>query len=129
MPASPATFEVSSLVINPVQARPGEQVNVQVKVSNTGGTAGQYDVILSVNNTKVDSKTITLGEGASATVQLTTTAGNTPATYSVDVNGMSGSFTVVAAQQTPAPTTQPVITPATPAASPAPAANPPSGQP
>ncbi|MFC1939781.1 Ig-like domain-containing protein [Chloroflexota bacterium] len=97
---TPATFAVSGLSVSPTQVDIGATVTVSVTVTNTGDASGNYIVTLKVNNADVETKTGTLAGGKSQQVTFTTSK-NTAGTYSVDVNGLAGKFTVKAAPPTP----------------------------
>ncbi|MGQ9596142.1 MAG: CARDB domain-containing protein [Thermoproteota archaeon] len=89
----PARFEVSSLSISPGSIKVGQSTTVSVSVKNTGGESGSYEVILKVNNQVAETKTGTLGSGQSVTVSFSYTPAS-EGTYSIDVNGLTGSLTV-----------------------------------
>ncbi len=91
----PATFTVSDLSISPTQANIGEQVTISVIVTNTGGLTGSYDVTLKIDNAVVETKAVTLAPGVGEPVTFTTTK-NTAGTYTINVQGLSGTFTVKA---------------------------------
>lgn len=89
----PARFEVSSLSISPGSIKVGQSTTISVSVKNTGGESGSYEVILKVNNQVAETKTGTLGSGQSVTVSFSYTPAS-EGTYSIDVNGLTGSLTV-----------------------------------
>jgi hypothetical protein len=84
---------VSNLNISPKQVKPGEQVTISVEVANTGDTAGTKTVTFNVNKVVEQTKSVTLEPGAKATVSITTTD-NIEGNYLVEVEGLSGNFTV-----------------------------------
>ncbi|RLJ01882.1 MAG: hypothetical protein DRP11_03745 [Candidatus Aenigmatarchaeota archaeon] len=96
-----AAFEISDLSVTPAQVGVGESVTVSAKVTNVGEESGSYTVTLKVDGVAVDSETVTLDGGASTTVSFTVVK-NVAGTYTVAVDGLSGSFTVSAAPP-PAP--------------------------
>jgi hypothetical protein len=100
-PPSPAEFVVSSLAVTPTSVKSGEQVNITAVVSNIGGTAGNYNVVLKVNGVVQNEKAVTVDTGATATVEFVLTE-NTADTYNLDVNGQSAAFIVTVP---PAPVT------------------------
>jgi plastocyanin len=83
----------SGLTISPKQVKPGDTVTVGITVENTGDKTGSYTVTFMVNKVVESTKTITLDAGKSMDVTFTT-SGNVEGTYLVDVDGISGSFTV-----------------------------------
>jgi hypothetical protein len=94
-PPKPAEFEVSDLVVSPGEVVEGESVNVTVKVTNVGEEEGTHTVDLKVDGLVVDSETVTLAGGASATVSFSVTK-TTVGSYTVKVGDLTGSFTVTA---------------------------------
>ncbi|MEM3659342.1 MAG: CARDB domain-containing protein [Thermoproteota archaeon] len=89
----PARFEVSGLNINPSSIKVGQSSTISVTVKNTGGKSGTYEVTLKINNQVVDTKTGTLSPDQSTTVSFTFTP-TSEGTFSIDVNGLTGSLTV-----------------------------------
>jgi len=92
-PPAPAAFSVGSLSISPAEVNVGETVTISAIVANTGGETGSYEVTLEINGAIEATKEITVSAGASEEVTFTTLKG-IAGTYSVDVNGLIGSFTV-----------------------------------
>jgi hypothetical protein len=103
-------FSASGLSIQPQEAQPNEAVTISVSVANTGDAEGVYSVVLKINGVKETEKSVTLAAGASQNVSFSVTRGEA-ASYPVDVNGLTGSFTV-AAPAPPAEETPPASTPA-----------------
>jgi hypothetical protein len=91
----PAAFTLSNLSIQPAEIDKGEEVTISVLLSNTGELRGSYEVNLAVNDEIIEFKTVTLDGGAEQTVTFTTTE-NTPGTFTIKVNDLSGTFTVKA---------------------------------
>jgi len=94
MTPAPAAFTVSSLTISPSQVSVGEEVSISVTVTNTGDLAGTYTVTLKINGIVENTENVTLAGGATELVVFTV-AGNKEGTYSVEVNGLAGTFTVI----------------------------------
>ena len=90
---SPAEFEVSNLSISPDQVKPEEPVTVSAKVTNVGGQEGSYEVEFKVRGVLEDTESVTLSSDESTTVQFTTSKSE-EGTYTVEVDGLTGSFTV-----------------------------------
>ena len=107
VPTAPAAFTASTLTVSPAEAKPGDQVTITVKVSNTGDLSGTYTVNLKINNATVDSKDITLADGVNGVVTFTTTQ-TKDGTYSVGIDSQTGQFVVNA------PVLTGVVTPTTP---------------
>jgi hypothetical protein len=86
-------FEISGLSISPETVEPGEVVTISVDVENVGTGTSTYTVNLKIDGTTEESTELTLAAGEDETV--TWTVSKTAAkTYNVDVNGLTGSFTV-----------------------------------
>ena len=84
-------------------------VTITVSVANTGGTEGTYTVVLKINGVKEAEKNVTIAAGKSQDVSFSVTK-EQAGSYSVTVDGLSGSFTVTAppAMVPPPPTKLPV---------------------
>jgi len=113
-PPAPAAFSVTNLSVKPLEAQPKEAVTITVSVANTGGTEGRYTVVLEINGVKEAEKRVTVAAGRSRSVSFSVSKEDA-GTYSLVVDGLSASFTVVA----PAPVVAPVPLP--PPAPPVPA--------
>ena len=98
---APAAFSLSNLTIQPAEVQPKETVTITVSVANTGGTKGSYTVVLKLNGEKEAEKSVTIAAGSSEIVTFSVTR-EEASSYSVTVDGLSASFTVVA----PAPTVE-----------------------
>ncbi|MBA7669384.1 hypothetical protein ES703_77514 [subsurface metagenome] len=99
---APAAFTASNLTITPSEVDIGEEVTISVLVTNTGDLSGSYEVILKVDGVAIATEEITLAGGASETVTFTT-AQDIAGTYSVTVDGLSGTFGVKAVVVPPKP--------------------------
>ena len=89
----PAAFAPSSLIINPGKVKPGEKVNVSIKITNNGDITGTDEISLMVNNLIVESKDVTLGGGESTVVTFTTNS-TSIGKYTIGLAGLNGNFTV-----------------------------------
>ena len=98
----PAAFTASALTISPTEVDAGETVTISANVANTGDLAGSYKVTLKIDGKVVATKEVTLAGGASQRVTFTT-AKDEAGTYTVNVEGLSGSFTVMAPPAPPPP--------------------------
>ncbi|GAI28495.1 unnamed protein product, partial [marine sediment metagenome] len=106
---APAAFTVSKLTISPAEVDIGQGVTISAIVTNTGGEAGTYEVALKIDGVVEATEEVTVSAGASKKVTFTASR-DTAASYSVDVSGLSGLFTVKAAPPaTPVPA--PPLTP------------------
>lgn len=93
----PASFTIGFLEIAPPQVSSGETVYISSVVTNTGEISGNYTVNLVINNVKETTKNLSLPGGTSQIVTFTSVKSDA-GTYSVNVNGQSGNFTVKAAK-------------------------------
>jgi len=92
---APVAFTISSLSISPAEVKVGESVTISALVTNTGDNTSTYEVILKINNVVVTTKSVTLAGGASEGVTFTTSK-IVAGTYTVDLNGLPGTFVVKA---------------------------------
>lgn len=100
-PSAPAAFTTGSLSISPTFANTGQPVTISVVVTNIGAEAGICTLTLKINGSVEATDRITLAGGESKTVTFTTRQ-HQAGSYSVDVNGITGSFTVEEAPTSPA---------------------------
>ena len=91
----PAEFVLSNLNITPTEVKPGKEVTISVEVTNIGGREGRRTVSLLVNQVLEQTKQITLAPGQTEVVTFTVTR-DEPGSYTVEVNGLTKGFTVVA---------------------------------
>ena len=126
----PAEFTVSNLTISPAQVDIAQSVTVSADIANSGDLAGSYEVILKVNNEVESTEKLKMAGRAAEKVTFTVIKGAV-GSYTVDINGQTGTFTVKSmAAPVTIPPTQPSITvPAPPAPAPAPAPAPPAPTP
>ena len=103
-----ANFTSVKLFISPSDVAIGENVTISIEVANTGEESGSYTVTLKIDGVVEATKDVTLNAGASEEVTFTTVK-DVAGSYSVDVNGLSGSFTVKEKPAPPSPT--PTLTP------------------
>ncbi|MFH1381564.1 MAG: helix-turn-helix domain-containing protein [Chloroflexota bacterium] len=103
--AAPAAFTVSGLNISPSTIKVGDKVTITVNVSNTGDVSGIYTATLKINGTVISTQDVTLAGKASQPISFQQTQ-NAAGTYTVSVDGQSGTFTVQT-PTTPTPPTPP----------------------
>jgi len=104
-----ANFTSTNLFISPSEVNIGESVTINVEVANTGKEDGDYTVTLKIDGVVEAAKDVTLDAGASGEVTFTTTR-DVAGSYSVEVDGLSGSFTVKEKPAPPSPTPTPTPT-------------------
>jgi hypothetical protein len=91
--AKPATFTLTNLTIDPLEAYVGEAVQISINLTNIGDLEGNQTVNLEVNNALKDSTNVTLSGNSTEIVEFTdieTAEGN----YSVKVGDLSGAFNI-----------------------------------
>ena len=89
----PAAFSVSNLSVQPLEVQPKQVVTITISVANIGGTEGSYTAVLMINDVMEAEKSLTVAAGSSQSVSFSVTREDA-GSYSVGVNGLSGSFTV-----------------------------------
>jgi len=90
---APANFVLGSLTISPTEVKIGEMVEISILVTNTGGESGSYEVVLKINGGVEATKVVTIVPAQSKSVSFTTSR-DIAGRYLVEVNGISGFFTV-----------------------------------
>ncbi|MFC1913603.1 hypothetical protein ACFLX7_05390, partial [Chloroflexota bacterium] len=106
-PVEFATFAASNLLVVPTEVNTGEPVNVVISVTNTGGQAGSLTILLRVDGLVEETKEVTIAAGDSELISFNVVK-NTAGTYSLEIAGFTGFFTV---KGEPEP---PTVTPPTP---------------
>jgi len=89
----PASLEVIGLTINPDEVSAGQTIAIIPLIANSGDLSGSYELTLRINNAVVETKEITIDGGAEESIAFIITR-DTAGTYTVDINGMSGTFKV-----------------------------------
>lgn len=90
---APASFIVSDIDITPARVAPGETVTISAQVSNIGGVEGTCSLVLSINGSAEEARTITLGAGENKTENFSYT-GYTTGDYQVAIDRQAASFTI-----------------------------------
>jgi hypothetical protein len=91
--AGAAAFTSSGLTIDPSSVDEGGTVTISVEVTNTGSKSGTHTVALTIDGEIEDEKTITVNPDEVETVSFEVSASQL-GTFSVEVDGLSGSYTV-----------------------------------
>ncbi|MFC2008184.1 fibronectin type III domain-containing protein [Chloroflexota bacterium] len=107
----PATFATSNLTVTPGEVTVGEPVTIQVNLTNRGDCEGCCETVLKINNQVEETEEVTLKAGATGQCVFTTIK-DMAGQYSVDVNGVTGSFTVMEKPAPPGPPPAPSAPPA-----------------
>ena len=92
-PVKPAKFQVTELVINPSLVLADEIVGISVKVTNVGEASDIYTVDLKIDDVVRETRDVTLSGGATEVVVFEVTETSAGA-HTVEIDGLSGSFTV-----------------------------------
>ncbi len=90
----PAEFKVSDLIVNPSEVEPNEDVEISADVKNIGEVEGTETLELNIEGSLERTKDVTLEGGESTTVTFSITK-ETPESYSVVIEDLSGSFKVL----------------------------------
>jgi len=93
---NPAQISLQQLSINPQQITAGQPVTILTNVVNTGGEAGNYNVILKINGQVEQTRTVSVGAYGTQPVKFTTTKAQ-PGTYTVNIGDQKVSFVVTGA--------------------------------
>ena len=88
-----AVFEVSDIVVEPSIVLGSETVSISLEVSNTGSESGCYNLTLRIDGEIVDEFEVAFDPDMSERVEFTVDDPE-PGSYSVEVNGLTGSFEV-----------------------------------
>jgi hypothetical protein len=92
-----ASFELSSLSINPSSIKEGDSVTISCEVTNIGTSSGSYTVTLKIDGEVKEEKEVSLDAGSSEKVSFEL-ACESAGEFNVDVNGETGSYEVTKAQ-------------------------------
>jgi len=92
-PYFPAQMTVQFVSINPHQTTANQPVTIRTNVVNLGGESGNYNVALKINGQVEQTRMVSVGPQATQPIKFTVTKAQ-PGTYSVDIDGQKGSFTI-----------------------------------
>ena len=93
-PLNPSQMSVQYVSVNPQQTIAGQPVIITTNVVNTGDEAGNLNIALKINGLVEQSRMVSVGPQGTQPVKFTVTKAQ-PGTYSVDILGEQGSFTVL----------------------------------
>lgn len=88
-------FQLRNLAITPTQLKQGDSVTISTIISNNGTEHGRYSVVLRIGGIVEGITEVDLAPGTSQAVVFTTLK-EEPGTYYVEVDGLAGSFLVIA---------------------------------
>jgi len=92
--AKPATFTLSDLTINPLEAFVGESVQISVNLTNSGDIEGNHTVSLEINSVVKDTMNVTLAGNYSSQIIEFTYLEMTEGNYSVKISDLTGAFLI-----------------------------------
>lgn len=96
---APSTIKLTNIIVRPYEVWAGDTVTVTAKGTNQGSEESSLLLKLNIDDTTVETKTLTLAGGADGSIDFTITAQPLEAgdslTHIVDVNGIQGGFMVV----------------------------------
>jgi len=95
-PLNPPQMSVQYVSVNPQQTIAGQPVTITTNVVNTGDEAGNLNIALKINGLVEQSRMVSVGPQGTQPVKFTITRAQ-PGTYTVDILGEQGSFTVLGA--------------------------------
>ena len=87
---------IQYLNITPKQTSINKPITISTNVVNTGGQAGSLNVILKINEKVEQTKLVSVGPQGTQPVKFTITKDQS-GTYTVDIGGQKGSFTIIGA--------------------------------
>jgi len=98
---NPPTLSVQFVSVNPQQTVANQPVTISTNVVNTGDQGGNMSVALKINGQVEETRMVSVGPKASQPIKFTV-AKSQPGTYSIDIGGQTGSFTINGADKTAA---------------------------
>jgi hypothetical protein len=95
----PAEFTVTDLTINPLEAEVFEPITITANLTNIGDEPGNYMGNLTIDNVLEDNQEVLL-EGGESTLLEFSVVEQTEGTYTVEIGGLTGTFTMTAPSNT-----------------------------
>ncbi|UCG55340.1 MAG: hypothetical protein JSV32_03785 [Dehalococcoidia bacterium] len=92
-PGQEAIFTLSNLVISPAEVTTGQTITISATIEETNNISGLYEGTLKINDAIEEQKTLMVGPNATQEITFTT-AQNVAGVYTVDLDGLVGTFTV-----------------------------------
>jgi hypothetical protein len=92
----PAQMSVQYLSVSPQQTYASQPVTISTNVVNTGDQAGNLNVVLKINGQVEQTRMVSVGAHGTQPVKFTVIKAQ-PGTYTVDIGGQKGGFTVLGA--------------------------------
>jgi hypothetical protein len=92
-PGNEAIFEISNLVISPAEADTGQSITISATIRETNNISGIYEGTLRIDGAVEETKALTVGPEVTTKITFTVSK-NEAGVYSVNLDGLTGSFTV-----------------------------------
>jgi hypothetical protein len=96
---NPAAMSVQFVSVSPRQVAANQPVTISTNVVNTGDAGGNYNVALKINGQVEQTRMVSVGPQGTQPIKFAVTRAQ-PGTYSVDIDGQKGSFTILGGQGT-----------------------------
>jgi hypothetical protein len=93
---NPPQMSAQYVSVNPQQTYANQPVTITTNVVNTGDEAGNLNIALKINGQVEQTRMVSVGPQGTQPVKFTVTKAQ-PGTYTVDIAGQKGSFTVLGA--------------------------------
>jgi hypothetical protein len=97
-----AAFSISDMQATPVSTKNSNQVNISIRVANTGKSQGMKTLQLKINNNVEAQQEVVLDPGESQVVTFTVNK-NTPGSYKASIDPLSTDFTIASAPANQSP--------------------------
>jgi len=94
-PTTRPMFSVGNLTITPNQVKEGDPITISAVVANSGTESGTYSLVLRIGGVVDGINEMVVPPGTSQAAVFTVTK-DTPGTYYAEVDGLAGTFTVIA---------------------------------
>ncbi|MBT0158453.1 hypothetical protein G4O51_00535 [Candidatus Bathyarchaeota archaeon A05DMB-2] len=98
--AREAEFVVTDLTITPSEAEEAEPVQITANITNIGDLEGTYDANLTINGVLTQNQTLVVPGNNTSVIAEFTVIEETIGTYTVELGGLTGSFTIKPAPPT-----------------------------
>jgi hypothetical protein len=92
--AKPATFILSDLTVNPLEAFVGEPIQISVNLTNIGDIEGNQTVSLEINSAVKDTMNVTLAGNYTSQIVEFTDIEMSEGNYSVNIGDLAGAFLI-----------------------------------
>ena len=93
-PGYDPVFTISGLVISPAETNTGQTITISATITETANISGIYEGTLRINDVIEETKPVLIAPKGSEIITFDVII-NEAGTYSVDVDGLKGSFTII----------------------------------